>query len=55
VQEFCPDVTDKQAKHVIATWLKNGVLVKQDHVDPKTRQKQPGLFIGKRPGNTWDA
>lgn len=55
VQEFCPDFTEKQAKHVIATWIKNGVLDKRDHEDPKDRHKKPSLFVGKRPGNSWEA
>jgi AAA domain len=55
VQQICPDFTDKQAKHVIKTWLKNGVLVKQDHEDPKDRHNHPSLFVGQRPSNTWES
>jgi hypothetical protein len=54
VQQICPDITDKQAKHVIKTWIKNGVLLKRDHEDPKDRHNKPGLFVGKRPGDTWE-
>jgi hypothetical protein len=54
VQEVCPNLSEKQAKYVIATWLKNGVLVKQNHEDPKDRHDHPSLFIGKRPGDTWE-
>jgi hypothetical protein len=54
VQAVCPELTDKQAKHVIATWLKNGVLEKRDHKDPKDSHDHPSLFVGKRPGDTWE-
>jgi hypothetical protein len=54
MQEFCPDLTDKQAKHIISTWIKTGVLVKRDHKDPKDSHEHPSLFVGKRPGNTWE-
>jgi hypothetical protein len=55
IQEFCPDLGEKQAKHVIAKWLKTSVLVKRDHPDPKSRREQVSLFVGKRPGDTWDS
>jgi hypothetical protein len=55
VQQICPDFNDKQAKRVINTWVKNGVLVKRDHKDPKDSHDHPSLFVGKRPGNTWEA
>jgi hypothetical protein len=55
VREFCPEASEKEAKHVITTWLKNGVLVKRDHKDPKDSHDHPSLFAGKRPGNTWEA
>jgi hypothetical protein len=54
VQEFCPGLTDKQAKTVIAKWIQKGVLVKRDHQDPKDRDDRPSLFVGKRPGDTWE-
>jgi hypothetical protein len=55
VQEFCPELTDKQAKHILATWIKNGVLVKREHKDPKDSHDHPSLFVSKRPGDTWEA
>jgi hypothetical protein len=55
IQEFCPDLGEKQAKRVIAKWLKTSVLVKRDHPDPKSRREQVSLFVGKRPGDTWDS
>jgi len=53
VHEFCTDAIERQAKHVISTWLKTGVLVKRSHKDPKDSHDHPSLFVGKRPGNTW--
>jgi hypothetical protein len=53
VVDFCPTLTEEQAKQVIATWLANGMLVQKEHIDPKDRHKKPGLFIGERPGNKW--
>ena len=53
VVDFCPTLTEEQAKQVIATWLANGTIVQKEHVDPKDRHKKPGLFIGERPGNKW--
>jgi hypothetical protein len=54
LQEFCPELADEQAKHVIKTWLRTGVLIKRDHEDPKDRHEHPSLFVGKRPGDTWE-
>ena len=54
VQEVRTDLSEKRAKYVIATWLGNGVLVKRNHEDPKDRHDRPSLFIGKRPGDTWE-
>lgn len=54
VQEFCPDLTDKQAKHIVKTWLDNRVLVQRDYKDPKDSHDHPSLFVGRRPGDTWE-
>jgi AAA domain len=54
VQQFCPDMTDDEVKCVIATWIKNCVLVKKMHKDPKDRHEHPGIFVGNRPGDTWE-
>jgi hypothetical protein len=54
VQEHCPSLTEAQAKKVISTWIKNGVLEKRDHEDPKDRHKHPSLFVAKRPGDSWE-
>jgi hypothetical protein len=55
VQQHVTDLTDKQAKHVIKTWIKSGVLVKGDHKDPKDSHDHVSLFVSKRPGNTWES
>jgi hypothetical protein len=54
VQNFCPDFTEKQCKHVIATWLKNGVLKSDEYDDPKFRHPRKGLFVAERPGDSWE-
>jgi hypothetical protein len=47
-----PDLTEKQCRRVIDTWLTNGVLEKRPYKDPARRQSQIGLFVidAKRPG-----
>jgi hypothetical protein len=54
VQQCCLDMTEQQARHVIKTWIRTGVLLKKDHEDPKDRHPHVSLFVGKRPGNTWE-
>jgi len=54
VHELCPALSEQQAKYVIATWLKTGVLIQKEHRDPANRHARPGLFVGKRPGDTWE-
>jgi hypothetical protein len=55
IVEICPELTEAQAKHLIATWLKNDVLRAQDYHDTKDRKQRKGLFVGTRPGTGWDA
>jgi hypothetical protein len=55
VKELCPSLNEKQAKSIIATWIKNGVLEKRGHKDPKDSHDHPSLFVIKRPGSTWEA
>jgi hypothetical protein len=54
VQRCCPEFTEQQAKYVIKTWLRTGVLLKRDHEDPRDRHPHVSLFVGKRPGDTWE-
>jgi hypothetical protein len=55
VNEFCPNLTERQAKNIIKTWIKNEMLVTRDYEDPKDRHPHPSLFVAKRPGNIWSA
>jgi AAA domain len=55
VLQHCSDMADKQAKHIVKTWLRTGVLLKKDHEDPRDRHTHVSLFVGKRPGNTWES
>jgi hypothetical protein len=48
--DFCPDLNEKQARGVIRTWIKNGVLIERGYEDPKERRPVKGLFVGKRAG-----
>jgi hypothetical protein len=52
VQRHAPAKSDAQAREIITTWLKNGVLVKFEYTSPKTRKKVFGLKVNhaKRPG-----
>jgi AAA domain len=54
VQEICPELNEKQAKVVIATWLKNEVLRIDDYTDPVDSKECKGLYVGKQPGNNWE-
>ena len=54
ILKFYPDLSEKQAKSMIATWIKNGVLEKRMHEDPNDRHEHASLFVGKRPGNSFD-
>ena len=54
VQEFVPTLAKEQAQEIIRTWLKTGVLKTTLHYDPERRKKCPGLFVVKRPGDTWE-
>jgi hypothetical protein len=54
ILKFYPDLSEKQAKSMIATWIKNGVLEKRMHEDPNDRHEHASLFVGKRPGDSFD-
>jgi hypothetical protein len=53
VQRHCPDRTEAQCREIIKTWVTNGVLYPQDHVDPIKRETRKGLRLdtSKRPGS----
>jgi hypothetical protein len=42
-------LTQAQARQVIATWLKNGVLGNQKYRDPVERKDRLGLTVLRRP------
>jgi hypothetical protein len=51
VLEHVPDKTEVQAREIIKTWIKNGVLVPYDYENPTTRKTVKGLRLDttKRP------
>jgi hypothetical protein len=52
VQEHAPNKTENQAREIIKTWVKNGVLVHDEYENPATRKLVKGLRVDpkKRPG-----
>jgi hypothetical protein len=46
-----PEKTEAQAREIIRTWVKNGVLVRYEYDNPKTRKSADGLRVdpSKRP------
>jgi hypothetical protein len=49
VVEHVPLLNQEQARQVIATWLKNGVLGNQTYRDPAERKERLGLVVLRRP------
>jgi hypothetical protein len=54
VQRHCTDRAPQQCREIIRTWVKNGVLYKEEYDDPVKRDRRKGLRVnqGKRPGQT---
>jgi hypothetical protein len=52
VVKHAPGKTEAQAREVIKTWVKTGVLEKDEYDNPTTRKKVSGLYLNttKRPG-----
>jgi hypothetical protein len=50
VKDHCPNLNEEQARSVISTWLKNGVLKQDTYDDPIQHEKRAGLFVVKRAG-----
>ena len=48
VVEHAPAKTEGQAREVIKTWVKNGVLVRYDYDNPVTRKSVKGLRVDPR-------
>ena len=53
VVKHAPDKSKGQAREMIRTWLKSGVLVVESYENPKTRKRVSGLLVDntKRPGS----
>jgi hypothetical protein len=53
VQRHCPGKTEPQCREIIRTWVKNGVLHKEDYDDPVDRRTRAGLRLNtsKRPSS----
>jgi hypothetical protein len=51
VADLLPEKTEKQAREIINTWLKTGLLVSEDYHDPVARKSLKGLRVtrAKRP------
>lgn len=51
LQRHCPDRTEPQCRDIVKTWVKNGLLMREDYDDPVARKSQKGLRVcdGKRP------
>lgn len=49
VNRHAPELTEKQCRRVIATWLGSGMLINQSYQDPAQRRPRQGLFVRKRP------
>jgi hypothetical protein len=54
VVKHAPDKSEGQAREMIRTWIKNGVLVTENYTNPITRKPVSGLRVDntKRPGRT---
>lgn len=48
---LAPNKTEAQAREIIKIWVRNGVLVRRDYPNPKTRKEVVGLYVDhtKRP------
>lgn len=51
VIRMAPDKTDAQARNIVQTWVRNGVLERRDYLSPSSRRQAKGLFLNhsKRP------
>ncbi|UQR67716.1 helicase RepA family protein [Bradyrhizobium sp. C-145] len=51
IQRHCAGRTEPQCRDIVKTWVKNGVLIREDYDDPVTRKPLKGLRVchGKRP------
>jgi hypothetical protein len=52
VADLLPEKTEKQAREIIRTWVRTGLLVVEDYDDPNDHKDRKGLHVvaAKRPG-----
>ena len=52
VKEHAPEKSEADGRRIIKTWIKNGVLVSDDYLNPTTHKTAKGLRVvnAKRPG-----
>lgn len=52
VVKHAPDKPERQARQIIKTWLKSGLVVEEDFYDSERRENVKGLHVdnAKRPG-----
>lgn len=55
VTRLCPTKTEGQAREIIKSWVRNGVLVHRNYYSPARRKDVTGLYVdsAKRPGTTF--
>jgi hypothetical protein len=51
ITDAMPEKTEAQAREIISTWLRSGLLERKDYSDPAQRRKVKGLYVNnaKRP------
>jgi hypothetical protein len=49
VVKYVPDKNEAQAREVIMTWIRVGVLESREYINPVRGQKQKGLYVVARP------
>jgi hypothetical protein len=51
ITDMAPTEAEGQAREVIKTWVRNGVLVRREYTNPETRKEVMGLYVdnAKRP------
>ena len=54
ILEIADTLTETQARSLLTDWLKNACLISRDYDDPRDRKSRKGIFIGTRPGSSFD-
>jgi len=50
IAKHVPSLTAQQARAIIKTWVKEGMLGRDNYYDPQDRKERSGLVVLKRPG-----